>query len=58
MYWTADLRCRVCGYVETDRAIDAEGRDDALTVTFDCPSCDGVDTLEVVPETLRQRYVV
>lgn len=58
MYWTTDLKCRNCDFVETDRPIDAETQEAALAMEFDCPNCGRANGLGVVPSSLRTRYVV
>lgn len=58
MFWLATLKCRDCGNVEDEKQIDAESEEAAKLVAFDCNSCGRPGTLEVVPSTLRTRYLV
>lgn len=58
MYWTADLKCRNCDFVQTDRPIDADTEELALGFEADCNNCGRPNALGVVPTSLKTRYVV
>ncbi|MCK9495282.1 MAG: hypothetical protein M0R75_07270 [Dehalococcoidia bacterium] len=58
MYWNADLKCRKCGYQQAEKPIDAETEEAAKIMAFDCSNCGTASALEVVPSSLRTRFVV
>ncbi|MGE3961634.1 MAG: hypothetical protein AB7F65_08150 [Dehalococcoidia bacterium] len=58
MYWTAELKCSNCGYTQADKSIDAETEEAAKIQAYDCSNCGRAGTLQVVPSTLRTRFVV
>ena len=48
MDFQADMKCRVCTYIDIERDLQNMTRDEALGATLDCPNCDESDGLEVI----------
>jgi hypothetical protein len=53
MEWTADMKCTVCGFVDSARSFDADDRDLAEREKETCPNCGEAEGLRVMNETLH-----